>query len=345
MGFLLVVPVLVLCKGCSSSDIDNAFAVGSGANSTPQYFDYNDWHVRTDGLQFLSLSEGGNVMMAKVRVGPFHGGAYPVSAMRSGNNGYTWVASETLDSNTMSVMRPDVFVNAALGFRIIHTGTGSILRRTHSGGFSWATVLETPHHLEFIAHAPGGKVFTFGSTTVLRSDDEGISWTDITSALPVGAVDMVFVDAMTGYACGQNGLWRTVDGGTTWVLLQEGDFIRIVHRDALHGAVVRRNTGSPQFELFHSSNGWATMTYLHSLSFWEHPDPVFIQERGHAIFYDADGSLYVGMAHYLKRFDEPAMVAHIELDMLVRISGMERAGDMLVVFGQSKGFARKPRPL
>jgi photosystem II stability/assembly factor-like uncharacterized protein len=40
--------------------------------------------------------------------------------------------------------------------------------------------------------------------------------------VPVEGTSMIFVDANTGYAVGQNGLWTTHDGGASWTLIGNG---------------------------------------------------------------------------------------------------------------------------
>ncbi len=70
----------------------------------------------------------------------------------------------------------------------------------------------------------GSTVWAVGEQgVVLKSQNQGDTWTQI-AQLPVNWLRTVhFVDANTGYTAGSNGkIFKTTDGGTTWVNLKSG---------------------------------------------------------------------------------------------------------------------------
>jgi uncharacterized protein (TIGR03437 family) len=73
-----------------------------------------------------------------------------------------------------------------------------------------------------------GRIFAFGRF-IYRSDDEGANWTNLTefrreSILGEGIVDVAPSprDPEELTVASRNGIWRTVDGGLTWLALNDG---------------------------------------------------------------------------------------------------------------------------
>ncbi len=96
--------------------------------------------------------------------------------------------------------------------------------------------------------APGERVVAVGERgVVIRSDDQGGTWTQ--SDVPVRATltAVTFVDAQTGFAVGHDAVvLKTADGGVTWSLLNfEPDsqvvLLNVRFRDPSHGYVVGSN--------------------------------------------------------------------------------------------------------
>jgi photosystem II stability/assembly factor-like uncharacterized protein len=178
-------------------------------------------------------------------------------------------------------------------FHFPNTDTGFILRgdgrvlRTEDGGRTFASRMTVP---EAGALQPSEILFT--STTrgfvvsgdaaqgrIYRTTDGGGTWTPVQPAGGVGAVrDLVFVDATTGYAVGEQFL-RTTNGGDSWEVVSDpaaslrtircADLLRCVmgttngqiHQTSNGGADVSpATTGSPPVTVEATTGAYASAT-------------------------------------------------------------------------------------
>lgn len=95
------------------------------------------------------------------------------------------------------------------------------------------------------------------SPTLYRSVNRGESWNVIPGNLPPGARKIEFVTTDTGYCISNNGIFKTVNGGTNWVLQyginNTASVIAIRFLDTERGYVYRQSTG-----MLYTSDGGAT---------------------------------------------------------------------------------------
>ncbi len=86
--------------------------------------------------------------------------------------------------------------------------------RTTNGGSSWTyTPAGNPYDMYFPTESTGYAVGE--GTSVYKTTDAGITWTDLGPLVSAGQVTVFFLDEQRGWT----GLHRTTDGGQTWTLM------------------------------------------------------------------------------------------------------------------------------
>jgi len=101
----------------------------------------------------------------------------------------------------------------------IAVGLNGVGFATSDAGATWMPVsLGTSMSMSDISQSPGGTYYSAGSTaTIIRSAD-GLNWQLAFQGNGYAFEDVVFADALNGWAVGNNGVvMHTTDGGTTWV--------------------------------------------------------------------------------------------------------------------------------
>jgi photosystem II stability/assembly factor-like uncharacterized protein len=101
--------------------------------------------------------------------------------------------------------------------------------------FLWKIAITGPRSA--VVCALGGGLF--------HTQDRGASWEAIESEEVPPFYALSFPDRATGYAAGQGGMWKTVDGGKRWrpVPLGPREVYGLHFFDALHGIAVGRGMG------------------------------------------------------------------------------------------------------
>jgi len=115
------------------------------------------------------------------------------------------------------------FVN---GRRGVLVGSGGLICGTQDGGQTWQLAASgTRRRLRAVAWADAQTVYALGdTTTLLRSLDAGRTWQAVslpTTAFSANAplLSASFVSSRVGYLCSSVELFRTTDGGTSWLSL------------------------------------------------------------------------------------------------------------------------------
>jgi len=134
----------------------------------------------------------------------------------------------------------------------VFAGTGRGLFTASHDLADWQPVAGAPQVVLDLAESPGGMIVARTATGLIRSDDEGTTWT---AAWPDDAAAPPLAIAFAGdwlYAGTKGGLFRSNDKGTTWIAPSTGDTDPIDRLAvAPDGSVVR---SSPALVI--ASNEW-----------------------------------------------------------------------------------------
>ena len=151
----------------------------------------------------------------------------PAFIIKSTDGGLTWTYK---DMSAVATRLIDIFfLNKDTGFA---TGTanpgtdGGILLYTTDGGANWQVKfktfaaddmvwkIQTPDSAYFFASVQGTPAHP---ARIWRSDKNGLNWSSVQITPTYADIQMVgFIDRMTGWAGGWDGLYKTTDGGNTW---------------------------------------------------------------------------------------------------------------------------------
>lgn len=140
------------------------------------------------------------------------------------DGGHTWSRAEhpLPFTDERYLIYPPVFFDAKTGilpFEAGSEGASLLFSFTDDGGKTWTTGEPISGTSQYSVVSPS-HVFVWG----LTSNDAGRSWTMIHSNvdLSINLLQLQFVDAQTGWAVtkdanGHTSLYKTIDGGQTWV--------------------------------------------------------------------------------------------------------------------------------
>ncbi len=160
--------------------------------------------------------------------------AGPAYIYKSTDGGSSW---SHMDMSAYATRLVDVhFTHPDTGF-VTGTATpasnGGVILHTTDGGASW-TVVHTTHTITDIvwkiqrldADHWFASIYSEpvnDDTRTLRSADGGMSWEQITVSDSYTYVEAVgFINALHGWTGGEDLLWETLDGGTSWELVDLG---------------------------------------------------------------------------------------------------------------------------
>ena len=138
--------------------------------------------------------------------------------------------------------------------------SGRILS-TADGGRSFSRRTNAPVNANDLLCTAPSTCFAAGPGKIVRTDDGGVSWTDVASP-PFIVRRLAAADASTLYAGEQSGyLSKSVDGGQTWTSFRLGtltnDITDIACGDALHCLMATRN-GTLDGPVYRTDDGGAT---------------------------------------------------------------------------------------
>ncbi len=164
---------------------------------------------------------------------------------RSYNNGLTWQAIDITATTSTPAFTAPTLSQLAFPSRNIGYAAGSRngIYKTIDGGSTWTSINPFPAVNQFptgfpntaitytdimavndnVVFAVGNMFTTTGIKRVYKTIDGGANWIDITGSipaqLPVGNITgVLFHDANNGYITIGSTLFKTSDGGTTWVM-------------------------------------------------------------------------------------------------------------------------------
>ncbi len=246
--------------------------------------------------------------------------------LKSTDGGQHW---EIRNNGTRERFLGSSFVSEQTGWIVSLQGT---VLKTTDGGASWQNL-----STGLIAPQFSAVVFTDEQTgwiagladgfpVIVRTDDGGASWTEQAHASfsEGGFSTLHFLDASTGFVAGHNNeLFKTTDGGATWILkttpdpsLNFREFADIDFTDALTGYAQRDDT------LFVTTDGGETWqqtagqprpdrwTYLTSIDFSDAMHG-YVSDNYGGIHFTSDGG-----ATWTKSYQEPGWNTILDINML-----------------------------
>ncbi|MBI4623386.1 MAG: hypothetical protein HY736_09245 [Verrucomicrobia bacterium] len=132
------------------------------------------------------------------------------------DGGRTWsqqYQGENLQDSFLDVLAVDAQ-------RVIAVGAYSLFATTANGGRSWVRrkVLAEDYHLNRLSRGPTGTLYLAGEHgTLLRSSDNGETWTSIAAPYDGSFYGIVPLDRRTLIAHGLRGrVYRSIDDGASW---------------------------------------------------------------------------------------------------------------------------------
>lgn len=161
------------------------------------------------------------------------------------DGGKTWnESSSTVTNRYIDKVR---FVNLTTGYAVGgNTDTfGGFILKTTNAGESWSTVNTKMqnYRMSDLSLPDENIIYTVGeSGQVLKSDDAGASWLELSTNTRENLHAVSFLNATTGYVTGSNGvILKTTDGGETWnkqVSPIDKDLYSVYFKDTNTGYIV-----------------------------------------------------------------------------------------------------------
>lgn len=162
--------------------------------------------------------------------------ADPAYLIQSNDRGQTW-SWTSMEDYASALVEIQVGPSGDL-FAAGRTDTGATILRSDDGGQNWQSVFAGNGGIEFIwkldfvndQFAYGSLESFSGSTSFVKSEDGGLTWTEIEVSPDYFDLQGIgFLDEQRGWVCPRNaGMLVTIDGGQTWTpTLQNSNVNRI----------------------------------------------------------------------------------------------------------------------
>lgn len=232
---------------CDATDIDtltSTEAPDDAACVTPDLIVIS----RLGGMHMAPLTDilAGTEVWTEATAG-FVAGQGPIAIWSTDPN-HTWIVGEggyvyfTADPRTGVVVQdPGVAtirdlqdVHAVDSDNVVAVGNFGAIIHTENGGLTWepSPVVPAPGIALNCVWMYDERIWLVGSSTGILwlTEDKGLTWTDITTTIPVGVVEIdeiLFVDETVGYMALRDGAAHglmavTRDGGASWKILPDG---------------------------------------------------------------------------------------------------------------------------
>jgi photosystem II stability/assembly factor-like uncharacterized protein len=231
----------------------------------------------------------------------------------SADAGATWskVASKTQVGNYIA----KVGISGSQA-AVFHVCSDAGYVRSTDGGLTWTgfkPASQWCNDLVRSATAPNTVFAGFYGNGIYKSVDDGVNWTQLTGGLPLGGFQRITLAISTSnpnvvYASFINpsgalfGMYKTIDGGTTWSLLagtpnyvcNQGWYdtalaVSPTDPNTVYAAGVFPYCAGGQGGIIKSANGGASWTNI-----TQAPDGTQVHPDQHALEFSADGTLFVG---------------------------------------------------
>lgn len=136
------------------------------------------------------------------------------------NGGSIWSPGINLSGNMHAIDFNNTNVGYAVGFQYIH--------RSNDGGASFNNSQNIGSHTLYAIQVLDNNIAWAGgqSGQLYKTTNGGDQWTFINTTGMSTIRSINFTNALNGWIGADNGLWKTVDGGTTWTHLYSGTSIK-----------------------------------------------------------------------------------------------------------------------
>ncbi|MFA5832700.1 MAG: T9SS type A sorting domain-containing protein [Bacteroidota bacterium] len=249
---------------CSSviATASGALLVGTAAGIYRSTNNGDGWQKIAGGAQLGSdttigalATYDGKTVYAFTRVNSSFDYSY---AVRSTDDGVTWTKSANkLDS--VAVYKAIVHPNGS-----IYVRSGNGIRYSSDGGNSWSAIGFYQQYVNDLAYGPNGEIFAVVDNNnlneIYKTTNNGVVWTKITTPFISGS--SLAVNKSGNIFLGQDQMYRSTDGGTTWKGLP------------VSFPNVTLMTESPRHELFFTAGGSAYQKLYRSSDFGQTWNPM-----------------------------------------------------------------------
>ncbi len=147
-----------------------------------------------------------------------------VGLYKSYDNGQTWVAAGATGAVYQVYSRHDTLY-ASLGFSV---------KMSADTGTTWTDLGYTGGSLAVSYLKSGGTLFVGSTSNLQYTNDNGHTWTAISSPSSMNGVSIVGIAALNNniYAACSNGVYKSTDGGVTWNNVLARDMFSLIAVDS-----------------------------------------------------------------------------------------------------------------
>ncbi|MBP9191379.1 MAG: hypothetical protein KBF96_02400 [Ignavibacteria bacterium] len=154
-----------------------------------------------------------------------------ISLYKTTNGGAIW--NTVYNSTTNEIFTDIVFTNVNTGYAI---GSYGRQMKTTNAGSTWTptAISSSGSLLSSICFANDNLGFAVGdNNTAVRTTNAGVNWNSMSVASPfVNLSNVFFTDISNGYISSTTGIYRTTNGGNSWILLNtpSGGYAKVQFR-------------------------------------------------------------------------------------------------------------------